>query len=129
MKPLSESGLRPRRDEFADSEPIRNKMAEIGCDDTAFYLLLLEHDCKCEAMRFFAQGGIKSFKDEQLKMLGKLFHEYKVSDEGADKEIALTNLCLKIVSFLGPAKLEDPAEAWLRENDTKYLETRSSWVG
>lgn len=97
-------------------------MAEVGCDDNGLFLFLSEHECSCEALRFYTQGGIKSFKDEQLKMLGKLFHEYKVLDEGCDKEIALTNLCLKIVSFLGPAKLEDSAEAWLREHDPKYVD-------
>ena len=122
MKPLSETGLRPRLDEFAKNTRLRNFMAEVGCDDNGLFLFLSEHECACEALRFYTQGGIKSFKDEQIKEVGKLFKDYSVLEDEAEKEIAAMNLCLKIVFFMGPAKIEDSAEVWLRENDPKYTE-------
>lgn len=122
MRPLSESGLRPRLDEFATTMERRNFMAEVGCDETGIFLFLYERDCGCEAHRFVNEGGLKLFSDDQLRELGKLFHEYSVSHDGAEKEIVAMNLCMKIVAFMGPAKLEDPAEVWLREHDPKYVE-------
>ena len=122
MKPLSESVLRPRLDEFGETMESRNFMAEVGCDETGIFLILSEHSCGCEALRFVNEGGLKLFSDEQLRELGKLFCEYSTCEDGPCKEIAAMNLCVKIILFMGPAKLEDPAEAWLREHDPKYVD-------
>lgn len=138
MKPNLER-LRPRLDKFAKTEELRKVLAELGVDDCGIYLLLCEYGFPTEAKHYCNQGGLKSLRDEEIKLLGDLFTAYYLVDDRLEnlKWSKGLNLAAKIITFLKPLPLPvpvievklDKAETYLQKWDPEYKTRKRCWKG
>jgi len=138
MKPTLER-LRPRLDDFAKTEEVRNLLAELGIDDTGVYMLLVDYDFCEEAIHYCSQGGLKSLTNREIIQLADLFKTHYLVDDRLEKLKWRTGLDLaaKVVTFLkpiplpAPAKNEilDEAERYLKKWDPEYKKRKKCWKG
>ncbi len=147
----SNETIRPRTDEFAETELTRGICAELEVDETGFYLLLVKYDFLQDANYWLRYKVFRKLSYAQIREIAEAYRIYFASgrfpgcEDFPEEEIEKLSwkkgldLCAILVRITRRIaqleeehrrRLPDEADFFLRETlGTTYKKERKKWKG